>query len=611
MKRLAIILILMGIGINLYSQSDTIIFSAIGGFYENSFDLTLSANNPENRIFYTINGNIPTPQSYQYTQPLHLDENLYSRSDIYKIQMSNVPPYIPDNIQRIIVIRAAVFDSNDSIISDIITNSYCISSLGFDNHGLPVVSICADTIDLFDNEIGILIPGMLYDPAMPDWSGNYYCHGISWERKCNVEYYMHDNAESLNQMAGLRTHGHISRAFQQKGLSLYAREEYGKKRFKCRIFDYSPINKFKRLVLKPISCSRTDAGIEDYICNMIAKQVNVESPNTRPCTLYLNGEYWGIYYIQEKTDERFLENHFNSEPEEYNIVEGWAGELVSGTSENFVQMMMWLNDADIAETENYEQLSEAIDIECIIDYFIIEIFISNYDWPANNMRCWQEGNGPWRWIFFDGDYALENPYYDFFAHITDTSDAIWPTNKKTTLMFRKLITNRTFCQNFSDRFHELYETVFQYDNTSVYKQQIVNEIRLEMHNQINRFNYPSNYPSWTTALSNIDTFLRRRPTKVIDDLEHFIPMSIMLNTVDSEIKCFPNPTADFINISISNTQWGLCRIDIFDLQGRAVYSDIVFCDEGENNFTIDLQNFPQGTYIVKVGERTQKVVKIQ
>ena len=123
MKKLAIILIIIGIGISLYSQSDTVIFSATGGFYENSFDLTLSNNNQGNRIFYTINGNTPTPQSYQYTQPLHLDENLYSRSDIYKIQMSNVPPYIPDNIQKIIVIRAAVFDNNGNIISNVITNS--------------------------------------------------------------------------------------------------------------------------------------------------------------------------------------------------------------------------------------------------------------------------------------------------------------------------------------------------------------------------------------------------------------------------------------------------------------------------------------------------------
>ena len=611
MKRLAIILILIGIGISLYSQSDTVIFSATGGFYENSFDLTFSNNNPDNRIFYTINGNTPTTQSYQYTQPLYLDENLYSRSDIYKIQMSNVPPYIPDTIQKIIVIRAAVFDNNGNIISNVITNSYCISSLGFDNHGLPVVSICADSTALFNNRTGIFIPGIYYNPSNSEWTGNYYKKGRNWERKCNVEYYMHEDTSSLNQIAGLRTHGGNSRRFQQKGLSLYAREEYGKKRFKCQVFETSYINNFKRLVLKPIKCSWSDAGIEDYVCCKIAKEINVDALETRPCTIYINGEYWGIYYLEEKPDERYLENHYYSEPENYNIMGNWFDNLVSGNSDNFSQMMIWVDSTNISISENYNQLCEKIDVNCFIDYIIFEIFISNYDWPTNNMRCWQDGDGPWRWIFFDGDGAFGNPYYDSFRHATDTSDNDWPTNKRSTLMFRKLLTNRTFCRNFSDRFHELYGSSFQYDNTATYKDQIINKISTEIQNQINRFNYPQSYESWTDALSNIDTFLICRPAKIIDDLENFIPMSIMQNMAKSEIKCFPNPTADFINISISNTQWGLSRIDIFDQQGKNVYSDIVYCDEGENIFTVDLQNFPQGTYIVKVGETTQKVVKIR
>ena len=608
MKRLAII-ILMGIGINLYSQSDTIIFSASGGFYDDSFNLTLSSNNPENRIFYTINGNTPTTQSYQYTQPLHLDENLYSRSDIYKIRNTSDTLFVPDSIQRCIVIRAATFDSNGNIISDVMTNSYFISSLGFDSHGLPVVSICADSSALFDYRTGIFVPGIHYNPSNPEWTGNYYIKGWNWERKCNVEYYVHDVPSSLNQIAGLRTHGGNSRRFQQKGLSLYAREEYGKKRFKCQVFETSYINNFKRFVLKPLQCSWTDAGIEDYVCCRVAKEVNVESLETRPCTLYINGEYWGIYFLQEKPDERYLENHFYSDAENFNIMENWEDNLVSGNSENFVEMISWLNDADISLDENYDNLCQMIDINCFIDYFVLEIFISNYDWPINNMRCWQEDNGPWRWIFYDGDAALESPFCNSFEHATDTSDNDWPTNKKSTLMFRKLLTNRTFCRIFSARFHELCRTSFQYVNTIVYKQQIADEISGEIQNQINRFNYPSSYESWADALSDIDTFLLLRPTKVVDFIEDLIPVSLMQNTFDSEIKCFPNPFTDIINISISSSQWGLVRIDIFDQQGRTVYSDIVFCDEGENTFSINLQHFPHGTYIVKVGEKTQKVGK--
>ena len=111
------------------------------------------------------------------------------------------------------------------------------------------------------------------------------------------------------------------------------------------------------------------------------------------------------------------------------------------------------------------------------------------------------------------------------------------------------------------------------------------------------------------AIYAVDSFLNYRPYKIITDLDNFL--HIAQNQITADFSIFPNPATNFLNIIVSNTQRGLIRIDIFDLQGRTVYSDIVFCDEDENIFTIDIQNLPQGTYIVKVGEKTQKVVKIQ
>ena len=165
---------------------------------------------------------------------------------------------------------------------------------------------------------------------------------------------MHEISEHINQAAGLRTHGGRSRIFQQKGLCVYAREEYGKKRFKCKVFETSEITKFKRLVLRPIKCSKTDAGIEDFVCGKIAKELNFESLDERPCTLYINGEYWGIYYLQEKADERYLENHFGYEDYRYNIIGYWSGYSVSGNPDNFIQMMNWLANADISTSSNYK-----------------------------------------------------------------------------------------------------------------------------------------------------------------------------------------------------------------------------------------------------------------
>ena len=91
------------------AQNDSIIFSVPGGFYEDVFQLELYNYFPQNHIRYTTNGNRPTPQSPLYEETLVLNQQLYSKSNIYTIV--NCPEnefYLPDSVQHCIVIRAAV-----------------------------------------------------------------------------------------------------------------------------------------------------------------------------------------------------------------------------------------------------------------------------------------------------------------------------------------------------------------------------------------------------------------------------------------------------------------------------------------------------------------------
>ena len=110
--------------VSVKAQNDTVVFSAKGGFYEESFALQLHHVLTQNHIRYTTNGNLPTAQSPLYTEPLVLDTSLYSKSDIYTIV--NCPEqefYLPDSVQHCIVIHAAVFDENDSCVSQVMTTA--------------------------------------------------------------------------------------------------------------------------------------------------------------------------------------------------------------------------------------------------------------------------------------------------------------------------------------------------------------------------------------------------------------------------------------------------------------------------------------------------------
>ena len=464
-KRLCFILFSLSVVLGVTAQNDTVIFSARGGFYYEVLPLELYNIHPENHIRYTTNGNRPDAHSSLYSDSLVLDERMYSHSDIYTIvDCPEQDFYLPDSVQHCIVIRAAVFDENDSCVSRVMTQSYFIRALGCDTHGLPAVSLCADSLDLFDYETGIFVPGVHYDPLDPDWTGNYYEEGREWERQMNVEFYEQDNT-GINQQAGLRTHGGNGRRFQQKCVKMYAREEYGKKRFKHKFFETLLQDSFKHLVFKPFSASWNESGVNDHICNQIASQLNVESLASRPVVLYLNGEYWGIYYIHERPDERYLEDHFDVDIEHVNLIWAWNPFVDCGTLQYFLELFQWMETADLSDPAAYAYAKTKIDIDNFIDYQIFELFAENSDWPANNMRCWQVDDGKWRWIFFDGDACLRWMTFYAFDNALDEGDAVWPSNWRATLFFRKLMENEDFKMQFNSRFHELLNTAFSYEVT--------------------------------------------------------------------------------------------------------------------------------------------------
>ena len=582
-------------------------FTVPGGFYETSPTLEIYPFYQQHHIRFTTNGNRPTAESRLYTEPLLLDESLYSTSDIYTIQISpDYLVYVPDSVPHCIVIRAAVFDQDENCISEVATNSYFIRSLGCDTHGLPVVSLCADTLDLFDYNQGIFVPGVHFESTNYDWTGNYYQSGDDWERPANVEFYELDN-HGINQQAGLRTHGGNGRRFQQKCVKLYAREQYGKKRFEHRFFESIPQNSFKHLVLKPYAASWNNTGINDHICNQIAAQLNVEALASRPAVLFLNGEYWGIYFVHERPDERYLEDHFGVDIEHLNLIGSWMGHIDCGTNENFMELFHWMQETDLSDPAAYASLVTRIDIDSFIDYNIFELFSENNDWPANNMRCWQVDNGKWRWIFYDGDACLRWMTYYAFDNIVYVGNEYWPSSTESTLFFRRLMANETFRLRFNTRFHELLNTVFSYDNTGPLFEEIKQTLAPEIRNQSYRFGIPDDIDTWNTDMGNSQWFLMVRSENIQPVLEELMLWSMIENTI-LDTRVYPNPTDGDLTVEFNTEDDGSVQVTIFDMLGRQVYDQTIVLQYGNNKMTLH-PNLSSGMYIMHIGDKVIKIVR--
>jgi CotH kinase protein/Lamin Tail Domain/Chitobiase/beta-hexosaminidase C-terminal domain len=590
-------------------STDDVIFSISGGIYENDIQLQLINLIDSNSIYYTLDGTSPTTSSILYGgEIMNLSNAMCSNANINQIQIS--PAYLHNppstNIPKGIVIRAASFDLSGNRISEVVTNSYFIENLGINHHLLPIVSINAEHLDLFDFDTGIFVPGVNWDTNNVDWTGNYYHRGDDWERTIHVEFYEPNTNNGFKQSCGLRIHGGNTRRMPQKGLRIYARSEYGTSEFNYPVFQDKTIDSYKRLVLKPFSSSWSQAGIEDYVTNKMALNTNVDGVATRPVVLYINGEYWGIYYLQEKIDDYFIEANYGIHRDSVDMIYNWLGDIAEGENVDFLNLYSFIMNNDISIETNYNIVKNRIDIDNFIDYQLYEIFIANYDWPVNNMKCWRErkAGAKWRWIFFDGDAAFQNYEFNSFAQALNTTSIGWPTNPTATLFLRKLMENEVFYLKFFNRLEALANSSLAYSETKDYFNNCISLIDNELNGQINRFSIPESYVLWSEGINNVNYFLALRNCEIKDQVKKMFNVDINLpicNESDvSTLIIFPNPNNGNFTLTFNSNYSSPAIISITDIIGRNILQHPITIVEGENLFNFQSLCLPKGIIIVNV-----------
>lgn len=505
-------------------------FSHEGGFYADTFSLSMTLDCvPQGAgpytIHYTLSGSEPTECDALYSNPIPLTKECFSSSNIYRVP--TVPAdrwFAPDSVERIIVVRAAVFDAEGYRCSPVTTHSYLIESLLGRRIDLPVVSLCADSLSLFDHDTGLFVPGWYHDSRYAYSTGNYFQRGRQWEREAAFAYYGTDST-SLEQDCGLRAHGNSQRVLAQKGMSLYARREYGDNRFDYPFFGTRPRENYRRLVLRPWSTSWSGAGIEDWLCQRLADSLRFDHLASRPVVLFLNGEYWGIYFLEEKADEHFVEEHYGIDSREVDLLAYWGGEVENGTVARWDDLYRWLE----TDGTDFDYLSSQVDIDAVMDYMLMQILILNDDWPVSNVRQWATTGSKWRWIFFDADGALSSfpdnaAILDYMTY--NASGSSTHTSLRSTLLFRRLFANREFLERSMARLREIVDTYFDYRRTGALLQEVVQEVEAEVPYQIRRFDKPSSMLRWRMSLSVIDDFLRTEPEAMVNEYAQYFGLGL-------------------------------------------------------------------------------------
>ncbi|PKL85211.1 MAG: hypothetical protein CVV22_09285 [Ignavibacteriae bacterium HGW-Ignavibacteriae-1] len=602
-------------------------FSHRGGIYDETFVLTLENKRQENKIHYTTDGNDPTPASILYEAPLIMDSRLHSQKNISQILMSPPDLYNPppiESVPKAIIIKAAVYNSTGDRVSDVITHSYFIKELGINHNNLPIVSLSIQHEDLFDYETGIMVPGVHWDSTNILWSGNYWGRGDEWERSAFVELYEPDNSVGFSQNIGLRMHGNIVRVYPQKGFRMYARSSYGKDIIRYKLFDERKTTDFKRLILKPFSSSGRETGIENFLANKFAEQLNIDVGASRPVILYLNGEYWGIYYIYERVDEHFISTYNDTNTDSVDVISDYTGFAAEGSGEDYLKLNNFIENHDLTVSDNYNIVKDWIDINSFIDYLLLNIYLANNDWPVQNMKCWrsQREGSKWRWVVYDSDAALIYLDYNMFHHSLNTDRDIWSAPPVATLFFRKLMDNEDFRSQFFHRFEFVINNYLNYNNTVLNFRDAIDALKYEIKGQGVRFGNPKSYEDWEVNIGNVNRFLQNRSCIVkAHALDTF---SIHLNLIEctpdnvegdvaygQNFGIAPNPSSGSFRIEFTPQNSGNFEFYLLNMLGQKIQLANEYLNGGISHSAFHNIDAPAGVYhLVIQGENENQVEKI-
>ena len=474
-------------------------FSHSSGFYGDSFQLEITA--PKGcTVYYTLDGSIPDETSLVYNGPLLMEnatdnQNVYSAIEgISVYQVVNVPDY---SIDKCNVVRAVAV-SPLGISSEVVTASYFVGIGGESYKGCNVVSVVTDPENLFDHHKGIYMLGAIFEDYAVNgdttrypfyWSANYNQRGMDWERPAYMEFFDSEGNLVLQKNGGMRIRGGTTRAWGKKGFNLFSRYQYdGSESFGTQLFEgYQPA-----AVSLMTGGNQPILQFHDYAFNNLISQLDVVTAEYKPYILFLDGEYWGFYWLAEKFDQQFFAQHYNVDQDLVVMIKNKAVEV--GQDKDialYTQLEQFVENTDMSVKENFEAACSMIDMESCLDYYASFIYAArSNDWPHYNVGMWRTrttednafGDGRWRFVIFDCNTALMGVPQDCTYEDNTLEFAL-----EKSAFFRSLWASEEFRQMFRQKIFYIADNVLNSERTTAFADSYIQQMYPVLSENWNRF----------------------------------------------------------------------------------------------------------------------------
>ena len=455
------------------------------GIYKNQNKVSLKLKDAANgrKVHYTLDGSEPTMNS-----PVFKDSIVLTKPT---------------------VVRSFAEGDKEAMKSPVATASYLIGI----NHDLPVINISLDKEDLYGYETGIYANGPGYGGDFPYTNANFW---KNWTKKAYIE--MFDDKEGFASDCGLKIFGAYSRAEDKKSFRIKFRGEFGDAKVNYDFFGTGQPMEFEDLVLRSGSQDWARYMIKDEFFTSLAQSgsKSLLTQMYRPVALYVNAEYFGLYYLREKIDKNFVARKLN--------VPNDSIDVVMGSGAAFMEVQNRITSMDMTKKENMDYARQNIDLESLIDFKIGNIYSGKGD--VGNTRyarsLSQGSDKKWRFIFYDIDVSWKpdgSPSVAFY--LSTAPGAIVDEKKKYNALINSMLKNPEFRQMFLERLSYHLTNTYSAKNATAYFDKFVAQIRPEMKQNCQR--WPKlGYQKWEENIKEFRSRFAGRPQKVLNDIRSYL-----------------------------------------------------------------------------------------
>lgn len=444
-------------------------FSIKGGVYNNIESLEVAING-EGTIYYTTDGSKPTTSSKVYSEPLKLDKTT--------------------------VLRAMSTNQNKRN-SSFVTSSYIIN----ENHEIEVMSIVLEPSDFSNIQSNAWV--------------------VDNEKYATAEFYAKDDT-SYNVPCGFKLFGGSTRGHTRKSYSINFRKQYGEGTLEYKMFDNRNSATYESLVLRTASQDERHSFLRDIVgTSAVDGKTNLDVQSYRAVAMYINGRYWGFYYIREKVSEDFVSNHYNVDANGNTDIIRIDWEVKAGTSSKYASILSYIKSNDMTTKESYDYVNKNIDLTSFMDFYIASLFTTNND--IVNTRLFRSDvveDGKWNYIFYDLDVAFYNMQKDYLSWMNDPNGMASTFNNT---FFRGLLQNKTIKEEFIKRIAYNLREVWDSKKTTKILDDLLAKYEKEIIRSHERWGYDVDH--WKVEVEDLRYYLENRKKPLLDNVKSFFKLS--------------------------------------------------------------------------------------